>query len=153
MSVVNPPVPSAATAASEAEAPPEREVTLKVMLVLALVVGIVAGIGAIFFKYLIAAIYNLAFYGVFTLHLDPNAYGPPSPFGAGIILVPVIGGLIVVWLVRSFAPEAKGHGVPEVMFAIYHQNGNVRGVVALVKSLASAISIGTGASVGREGPI
>ena len=153
MSVVDPSVSSAATIATEAEAPPEREVTLKVMLVLALVVGIVAGVGAIFFKYLIAVIYNLAFYGIFTLHLDPNAYGPPSPFGAGIILVPVIGGLIVVWLVRSFAPEAKGHGVPEVMFAIYHQNGNVRGIVALVKSLASAISIGTGASVGREGPI
>ena len=65
----------------------------------------------------------------------------------------MIGGLVVVWLVRSFAPEAKGHGVPEVMYAIYHQNGNVRGIVALVKSLASAISIGTGASVGREGPI
>ena len=82
MSVVTPPVPSAATIATEAEAPPEREVTLKVMLVLSLIVGIVAGVGAIFFKYLIAFIYNLAFYGVFTLHLDPNAYGPPSPLGA-----------------------------------------------------------------------
>ncbi|MBO0902975.1 chloride channel protein [Jiella sp. MQZ13P-4] len=153
MSVANPPATSAATVASEAEAPPEREVTLKVMLLLSLVVGIVAGIGAIFFKYLIAFIYNLAFYGIFSLRLDPNVYGPASSWGAGIVLVPVIGGLVVVWLVRSFAPEAKGHGVPEVMFAIYHQNGNVRGVVAAVKSLASAISIGTGASVGREGPI
>ncbi|WP_244400935.1 chloride channel protein [Aurantimonas manganoxydans] len=127
--------------------------SLPIMLVLALVVGIVAGLGAIVFKYLIAFIYNLAFYGELSLHLEPNAYGAPSPWGMGIILVPVIGGLVVVWLVRSFAPEAKGHGVPEVMYAIYHQNGNVRGVVALVKSLASAISIGTGASVGREGPI
>ncbi|MBO0662341.1 chloride channel protein [Jiella sp. MQZ9-1] len=153
MSVANPPVSAAATVASEAVAPPEREVTLKVMLVLSLIVGIVAGLGAIFFKFLIALIYNFAFYGVFSFRLDPNAYGPPSSFGAGIILIPVIGGLIVVWLVRQFAPEAKGHGVPEVMFAIYHQNGNIRGVVAAVKSLASAISIGTGASVGREGPI
>ncbi|MDJ0931174.1 chloride channel protein [Breoghania sp.] len=61
--------------------------------------------------------------------------------------------MIVVFLVRTFAPEAKGHGVPEVMFAIYHKNGDVRGIVAVVKSLASAISIGSGASVGREGPI
>jgi CIC family chloride channel protein len=64
-----------------------------------------------------------------------------------------VGGLIVVWLVQTFAPEAKGHGVPEVMYAVYHNNGNVRGVVAIVKSIASAISIGSGASVGREGPI
>ncbi|EAS49869.1 putative chloride channel [Aurantimonas manganoxydans SI85-9A1] len=153
MSVESPSVPSAASPAPEAEAPPDREMSLPIMLVLALVVGIVAGLGAIVFKYLIAFIYNLAFYGELSLHLEPNAYGAPSPWGMGIILVPVIGGLVVVWLVRSFAPEAKGHGVPEVMYAIYHQNGNVRGVVALVKSLASAISIGTGASVGREGPI
>ncbi|MCQ0989757.1 chloride channel protein [Jiella marina] len=126
---------------------------LRTMLVLALIVGIVAGVGAIVFKYLIAFIYNLAFYGVLSIHLDPNSYGPESSWRAGIIFVPVIGGLVVVWLVRKFAPEAKGHGVPEVMFAIYHQNGNVRGIVAAVKSLASAISIGTGASVGREGPI
>ena len=65
----------------------------------------------------------------------------------------MIGGLIVVWLVQTFAPEAKGHGVPEVMYAIYHNKGNVRGIVAVVKSIASAISIGSGASVGREGPI
>ncbi|MFY0733337.1 MULTISPECIES: chloride channel protein [Aurantimonas] len=153
MSVDSPSVPSAASPAPEAEAPPDREVSLPAMLLLALVVGIVAGVGAIVFKYLIAFIYNLAFYGELSLHLEPNAYGAPSPWGMGIILVPVIGGLVVVWLVRSFAPEAKGHGVPEVMYAIYHQNGNVRGVVAVVKSLASAISIGTGASVGREGPI
>ncbi|MEC5290991.1 chloride channel protein [Aurantimonas sp. C2-6-R+9] len=153
MSVESPSVPSVAPIAPEAEAPPEREVALPLMLLLALVVGIVAGLGAIVFKYLIAFIYNFAFYGRISIDFDPNAYGAPSPWGAGIILVPVIGGLIVVWLVRSFAPEAKGHGVPEVMYAIYHNGGNVRGVVAVVKSLASAISIGTGASVGREGPI
>ena len=127
MSVESPPAHPAAQTATGAEAPPEREMSLPVMLVLALIVGIVAGLGAIVFKYLIAFIYNLAFYGIVTLHLDPNAYGPPSPWGPAIILVPVVGGLIVVWLVRSFAPEAKGHGVPEVMYAIYHQNGNIRG--------------------------
>ncbi len=136
------------------EAPPvEREVSLPVLSLLALVVGIVAALGAIVFKFLIALIYNLAFYQAFSFDYDPNAFGAPSPLGPFIIAVPVIGGLIVVFLVRSFAPEAKGHGVPEVMYAIYHNAGNVRGVVAVVKSLASAISIGTGASVGREGPI
>ncbi|RFC62391.1 CBS domain-containing protein [Fulvimarina endophytica] len=149
---IAPPSPSS-TDGEAREEPAEREVGLAILLVLALVVGVVAGLGAIVFKYLIAFISNLAFYGIFSFHMDPLAYGPPSAWGAGIILVPVLGGLIVVWLVRNFAPEAKGHGVPEVMFAIYHQQGNVRGVVAVVKSLASAISIGTGASVGREGPI
>ena len=61
--------------------------------------------------------------------------------------------IIVVYLVRQFAPEAKGHGVPEVMDAVFYKRGNIRGLVALIKALASAISIGSGAAVGREGPI
>ncbi|TPW29545.1 chloride channel protein [Pararhizobium mangrovi] len=146
--------PEAQLQAEQAVEPPaERELRIGTLSALALLVGIVAGLGAIFFKFLIALITNFAFYGEFSFHYDPNAFGPPSPLGPFLIAIPVIGGLIVVFLVRSFAPEAKGHGVPEVMYAIYHQSGNVRGVVALVKSLASAISIGTGASVGREGPI
>ncbi len=59
----------------------------------------------------------------------------------------------VTFLVSNFAPEAKGHGVPEVMDAIYYKGGVIRPVVALVKSLASALAIGSGSSVGREGPI
>jgi len=146
--------PEEETAADEvATEPADREISLALLTCLAFVVGIVAGLGAIFFKFLIAVISNFAFYGEISTHYDPNAFGPPSPLGPLIIAVPVIGGLIVVFLVRRFAPEAKGHGVPEVMYAIYHQSGNVRGIVAVVKSLASAISIGTGASIGREGPI
>ncbi len=67
--------------------------------------------------------------------------------------MPVIGGVGVTFLVTNFAPEAKGHGVPEVMDAIYYKGGVIRPVVAVVKSLASAIAIGSGAAVGREGPI
>lgn len=70
-----------------------------------------------------------------------------------VILVPVVGALAVTWLVSNFAPEAKGHGVPEVMDAIYYQRGVIRPVVAAVKSMASALAIGSGAAVGREGPI
>ena len=54
---------------------------------------------------------------------------------------------------KRFAPEAKGHGVPEVMDAVFYKRGNIRGKVAIVKALASALSIGSGAAVGREGPI
>ena len=70
-----------------------------------------------------------------------------------MILVPVVGAVGVTFLVTQFAPEAKGHGVPEVMDAIYYKGGVIRPVVALVKSLASAVAIGGGSSVGREGPI
>jgi chloride channel protein, CIC family len=59
----------------------------------------------------------------------------------------------VTLLVTKFAPEARGHGVPEVMDAVYYAEGRIRPVVAAVKSLASAIAIGSGSAVGREGPI
>ncbi|WP_227310841.1 chloride channel protein [Acidisoma cellulosilyticum] len=67
--------------------------------------------------------------------------------------MPVLGGIGVTWIVSNFAPEAKGHGVPEVMDAIYYKGGVIRPVVALVKSIASALAIGSGSAVGREGPI
>ena len=67
--------------------------------------------------------------------------------------MPVIGGIFVTFLITNFAPEARGHGVPEVMDAIYYKEGIIRPIVALIKSLASALAIGTGAAVGREGPI
>lgn len=60
-----------------------------------------------------------------------------------------MGALVVTFPVTRFAPEAKGHGVPEVMDAIYYRRGIIRPVVAVVKSLASAISIESGGSVGR----
>jgi CIC family chloride channel protein len=121
--------------------------------ILAVVVGIITGVGAVFFRALIGLIHNVAFFGVFSINYDANLFTPPSPWGALIILVPVAGGVIVTFLVQTFAPEARGHGVPEVMDAIYYREGMIRPIVAAVKSLASAISIGTGAAVGREGPI
>jgi CIC family chloride channel protein len=120
---------------------------------LAVVVGVVAGTGAVFFRALIGLIHNVAFLGELSPHYDANRFTPASPWGAFIILVPPLGGLIVSFLVTKFAPEARGHGVPEVMDAIYYKEGVIRPVVAIVKSLASAVSIGTGAAVGREGPI
>jgi CIC family chloride channel protein len=120
---------------------------------LALVVGVVTGFGAVGFRDLIGVIHNLFFTGRFALAYDANVFSGASPWGAFIIAVPVLGAVAVTFLVSNFAPEAKGHGVPEVMDAIYYKSGVIRPVVAAVKSLASAIAIGTGASVGREGPI
>ena len=120
---------------------------------LAIVVGIVTGLGAVLFRDLIALIHNAFFLGKLSLHYDANLFTPASPWGPLVILVPVAGAVIVTFLVSNFAPEAKGHGVPEVMDAIYYGGGIIRPVVAVVKSLASAVAIGTGSAVGREGPI
>jgi chloride channel protein, CIC family len=120
---------------------------------LAIVVGLITGLGAVVFRDLIGLIHNIAFLGVFSFDYEANVFTPPSPWGALIILVPVVGGQIVTFLITNFAPEARGHGVPEVMDAIYYKDGMIRPVVAVIKSLASALSIGTGAAVGREGPI
>ena len=120
---------------------------------LAIVVGIITGFGAVAFRALIGLIHNIAFLGTFSIPYDASVFTPTGPWGAFIILVPVIGGLIVTFLITNFAPEARGHGVPEVMDAIYYKEGVIRPVVAVIKSLASALSIGTGAAVGREGPI
>lgn len=67
--------------------------------------------------------------------------------------IPAFGGALVAWFVNRFAPEAKGHGVPEVMNAVATQNGFIRMRVVIIKAFASAMSIASGASVGREGPI
>lgn len=130
-----------------------RPIGLLRLSLIAVIVGLITGFGAVAFRALIGFIHNLFFLGKFSFLYDANLFTPPSPWGAFVILVPVAGGLVVTFLVTNFAPEARGHGVPEVMDAIYYKSGVIRPVVAVVKSLASALSIGTGAAVGREGPI
>jgi chloride channel protein, CIC family len=120
---------------------------------IAIFAGIVTGFGAIAFRGLIGFIHNLFFRGHFSFFYDANTYTPPSPWGVFVTLVPVVGALVVTLLVTKFAPEARGHGVPEVMDAVYYAEGRIRPVVAAVKSLASAVAIGSGSAVGREGPI
>ncbi|MGY4408783.1 H+/Cl- antiporter ClcA [Bradyrhizobium sp. LB7.1] len=132
----------------------ERKVSLLVLCALALMIGVLTGSGAVAFRVLIALVHNLFFRGTLSVAYDANISEGPSPLGDFILLAPVIGGLVVVFLVRRFAPEAKkGHGVPEVMDSIFYKRGKIRGTVALIKALASAVSIGSGAAVGREGPI
>lgn len=121
---------------------------------LALLIGVGAGLGAVVFRLLIIAITEVvtgrADFSdagrVASLHLP--ALGPWF-----LLLAPVVGGLLYGPLVQRFAPEARGHGVPEVMVAVARNGGRIPARVAVVKSLASALCIGTGGSVGREGPI
>lgn len=120
---------------------------------MAVAIGVIAGLGAVGFRKLIALFHNLFFYGHFSAVYDTLRHGPASTWGPLVILAPVAGALIVTFLVNRFAPEAKGHGVPEVIDALYFKRGVIRAPVALIKALASSISIGSGGSVGREGPI
>jgi CIC family chloride channel protein len=118
----------------------------EVMLVAtALLVGLGTGVGAVAFRYLIQGVTWVGFVWIPELTRSLGM--------AYIVFVPALGGLIVGLLVYYFAREAKGHGVPEVMEAVALRGGRIRPIVAIVKSLASSISIGSGGSVGREGPI
>jgi len=110
-----------------------------------LLVGLGAGIGAVAFRYLIRAVEWIGYIWFPSVTSNwGNAY---------VIIVPAVGGLLVGLLVYYFAREAKGHGVPEVMEAVAIHGGRIRPRVAVIKSLASSICIGSGGSVGREGPI
>jgi len=119
-----------------------------IMAVLAVVVGLAGGFGAVGFRYLINFFQNLA-YGSSEELLNVVLALPWYLK----VWVPAAGGLVVGPLVYFFAREAKGHGVPEVMEAVALKGGIIRKRVVFVKIMASAISISTGGSVGREGPI
>jgi len=118
------------------------------LLVLGAVVGLAGGLGAVGFRYVIGLFQTLS-YGSTGELLDLVA---ESPWYLRI-LVPALGGLVVGPTVYFFAREAKGHGVPEVMEAVALKRGVIRKRVVFIKTLVSAICIGTGGSVGREGPI
>lgn len=124
------------------------------LFVVALLVGAGAGLGAAGFRYLIFAITWLAT-GRQQFGQDGYAGSSHLPWlGLGFfVVIPVIGGLLYGPLIFRFAREARGHGVPEVMIAVADNGGRIRPQVAAVKSLASALCIGVGGSVGREGPI
>jgi CIC family chloride channel protein len=117
-------------------------------LLIAIVIGILSGYGAVLFRFVIKGAQYLFYQNsddILTFAASVPAYV--------MIGMPALGGLIVGILVHFGAREAKGHGVPEVMEAVSLRGGHIRKRVAFVKIIASAICIGSGGSVGREGPI
>ncbi len=70
-----------------------------------------------------------------------------------LVLLPAAGGVISGWLVERFAPEAEGHGDGAVVNAYHNHRGFIRARVPIVKMISSAITLGTGGSGGREGPV
>ncbi len=125
------------------------------LLILALVVGIGAGFGAVVFRYLISWITEF-FSGDGDYSATPGAANPQVPWLGHwfVLLAPVVAGhrSTARWSTGSPARRA-GHGVPEVMVAVARHGGRIRPQVAVVKAIASALCIGGGGSVGREGPI
>ncbi len=116
-------------------------------LLLALVLGALAGLGAVFFRWLIGFETGIIWSGSGFL----EQYQQASVWLK--VGVPVVAGLVMGPLLAFFAPEVRGPGVPEVMSALALRDGIIRHRVTLIKSLATATFIAAGGSVGREGPI
>jgi CIC family chloride channel protein len=128
----------------------------------AVLVGVVAGLGAVVF----AVACQLVLAGSLDAYAGYRPAGPKGeaivgwlPEGTGnlrpwmLVVVPTIGGLISGWIVFSFAPEAEGHGTDAVIDAYHRKQGLIRPRVPIVKIIASALTLGSGGSGGREGPI
>jgi CIC family chloride channel protein len=124
------------------------------MFAIAVLVGAGGGLGAVAFRYLI---YFFTWLATGHTQFGQDGYVGSSHLlwlGLGFfVLIPAAGGLIYGPMIYRWAREARGHGVPEVMIAVAENGGRIRPQVSVVKALASAICIGVGGSVGREGPI
>lgn len=117
------------------------------LTLLAVLVGVVAGLASILFKFLIHFFQDLFW------RADSIIEAVSRQPWFLTVLIPALGGLIISPLIYYGAREAKGHGVPEIMESLIFRGGRIRPKVVAVKALASSICIGSGGSVGREGPI
>jgi chloride channel protein, CIC family len=129
------------------------------LLLLSVIVGLLAGLGALVFNTLVN--YSVDFFMGYLV-----GYHMPTPGGEGetvapgpalvrwmFFLVPAIGGLLAGLTVYWFAPDAGGHGTDSVIECFHREGGKMRKRVPLVKAIASAFTLGSGGSAGREGPI
>lgn len=127
-------------------------------------VGLIAGLGAVAFYFATNTV-DFWLLGKWAGYHPPALHAAADHNGAGMIgtlrmghrwflfLIPALGGLVSGFLVYTFAPEAEGHGTDAAIDAFHNKGGYIRGRVPWIKGLASAITIGTGGSAGREGPI
>ncbi|MDX9789504.1 MAG: chloride channel protein [Candidatus Kapaibacterium sp.] len=118
------------------------------MILMSVVIGVVAGFGSVGVKYLIEFISEQVFSGEGSM-LEKVASTPWYL----LILIPTLGGLFVGPFAHFIVPASKGHGVSEVIQSLLTKGGIIKPVVAIGKSITSAVTIGTGGSVGYEGPI
>jgi CIC family chloride channel protein len=127
---------------------------------LSIIIGVVSGFGAIVFYMGLGAFSHYIFGAI-------SGYYPPSPSGElplfaipnttpnawSLLLLPAAGGLLAGMIIFTFAPEAEGHGTDAVIDSYNNKRGFIRKRVPVVKAISSMITIGSGGSAGREGPI
>ncbi len=140
----------------------EWEITGRWMLY-SFLIGVAGAFAALAFSYLLDLVSEYTLLNLTGYH--PPLEGPESTGGFDLVralnptrrwmlfIVPTLGGLASGWLVYQFAPEAEGHGTDAVIKAFHRGHGIIRPRVAFIKAVASSITIGTGGSAGREGPI
>ncbi|HID21489.1 MAG TPA: chloride channel protein, partial [Planctomycetaceae bacterium] len=126
-----------------------RVTPAQISVLFAIIIGLAAALGSYGFSWLIRFFEEICLGGMREGHHGIFRFLG----GYDILVMPAIGGLIVGPIIYRWAREAKGHGVPEVMTAVLKKGGRIRPIVAVVKSIASAITIGSGGSAGSEGPI
>ncbi|WP_456367967.1 chloride channel protein [Thermococcus sp.] len=117
------------------------------VLIFSFLAGLIGGIGAVVFRFLITIVHGL-FFGYLLPFLSLYVGG----FNIGYILLPVVGAFIVGLIILEF-PEIRGNGIPEIIEAVIFKGGNIPGKFTLAKIVATSITIGSGGSAGREGPI
>ncbi|MCP4113364.1 MAG: chloride channel protein, partial [Desulfobacteraceae bacterium] len=125
-----------------------------------ILIGIIAGLGSIVFHYLCQLGVHF-FMDMMAGYRPPPPAGehhllPPTdtPYNGWILLIlPALGGILSGWLVYTFAPEAEGHGTDAAIDAYHNKGGFIRSRVPVIKTITSAITLTTGGSGGREGPI
>ncbi|MBU4317826.1 MAG: chloride channel protein [Proteobacteria bacterium] len=125
-----------------------------------ILIGIIAGLGSVVFHYL-CILGQHYFMDIFAGYRPPSPAGEhhlftptATPFNRWILLfLPALGGIFSGWLVYTFAPEAEGHGTDAAIDAFHNKGGYIRARVPFIKTIASAVTITTGGSGGREGPI
>jgi CIC family chloride channel protein len=128
-------------------------------LLLATLVGVVGGVGALVFKWL-ADHMLVVFWSTIVSFAPASPGGEPLSFDAGgplrvwgLIVAPALGGLLSGFVVYRFAPEAAGHGTDAAIRAYHREGGRIRWQTPIIKLVASAVTLGSGGSAGREGPI
>ncbi|HEX5314238.1 MAG TPA: chloride channel protein [Gammaproteobacteria bacterium] len=130
------------------------------LLIMSVFLGLVGGLGAELFLLALhwANMYILGFlghYSTINVAVAHAAGRAPEPFTHWYWWVPLattVGGLVVGFLIYTFCPEAEGHGTDSAVRAFHVNRGRMRARIPLIKGIASAITIGSGGSAGREGP-
>ncbi|MGA3007372.1 MAG: chloride channel protein [Opitutaceae bacterium] len=142
--------PTAALGPTPLPTPATSHHALAFISVVAMGLGLLAGFIAPALTHLIGFVTNLAFYGRIS-----TAFASPAEnrLGPGVILIPVLGGIVVGLMARFGSKAIRGHGIPEAMEQVLENNSRMPAKITFLKPISAAIAIGTGGPFGAEGPI